>query len=792
MRMLDRKLLRELSDAKGLLLAITSIIAVGVACYVSMQSAYNNLHLAKQRYYRQCRMADFWIDLKKVPTTELAPLAELPGVTQIQPRIQFYATVDVEGVPEPINGLVLGLPRRREGAINDVVMRRGSYFTERRSNEVIVNDAFARRHGLHPGHWIHILLNNRRQELFIVGTAISSEFAYLLGPGALMPDPEHFGVFYVKHEFAEEVFDFEGAANQVVGRLAASVRQRPDVLLQQAELQLESYGVFTTTPLGLQASNQYLSNEIAGLKSFATVLPVIFLAVAALVLNVLLTRLARQQRVVIGTLKALGYTDWQIFTHFLKFGASVGIAGAVAGSVLGYSFAWIMTTVYRQYFEFPDLRNALYPSVYLVGLGVSLLCAVLGSLHGARSMLRLRPAEAMRPEPPRRGGKIVVERIGFLWRRLSSSWRMVLRSLFRHRLRTAAGLFAASMGSALLVSGFMMDVATDFLLEFQFYRTVRSDIEVGFKEVRGDDALLELRSLPAVDLVEPRFDVACTFRHGPYHRKGGITGLIPDATLTVPSDRSGQAIRVPTVGVVLTRWLATNLHVEPGDELTVIPVKGERRPLRVPVTAIADSYLGLAAYADIDYLSRLRGEEFAMTSAQLLVDNRPERLHELYRELKRLPAIESVTPRRDMVEQLSDTAVQNMLVFIVMLILFAGVVFFGSVVNSSLVSLAERQREVATLGALGYGRWQIGFMFLRESLVTNLIGTVFGFPIGYSLTVLLAVFYTNDLLRFPVVFTPGIVVVTFAVSVAFALLAHAIVQRRIHKMDYLEGLKVKE
>jgi putative ABC transport system permease protein len=425
-------------------------------------------------------------------------------------------------------------------------------------------------------------------------------------------------------------------------------------------------------------------------------------------------------------------------------------------------------------------------------MSVSVLCAVLGSLQGSRSVLRLRPAEAMRPEPPRRGGRVLLERIGLLWRQLSSGWRMALRSLFRHRLRLAAGLFAASMGSALLVCGFMMNAAGDFLIDFQFHRISRSDIDLAFKEVRGEAALLELRQLPNVDLAEPRLDVTCTFEYGPYRRKAAISGLLPDAQLTVPRDRHGRPIRVPEIGVVLTRRLAQILHADTGDELTVIPVQGERRPLTVPVVHIADSYMGLAAYADIRYLSRLRDEEFAMSGAQLTIDYRPAQRNEFYREIKQLPAIESVTRRRDMIENVTETLIQNQRVMIFNLILFAGVVFFGSVLNASLVSLAERQREVATLGALGYGRWEIGLIFLRESLVTNLAGTAIGLPIGYSLTVLIAIAFSNDLIRLPVVANPGIWITTLVVSVVFALAAHGFVQWQIHKMDYLEGLKVKE
>ena len=132
MTVLGRKLVREVYGSKGLLLLIASIIAVGVTCFVSLQSAYHNLNEAKKRYYRQCRMADFWIELKKAPLPELDTLYSIPGVTEIHPRIQFLATVDLEDYVEPINGLVLSLPDRREAVINDIVLRQGDYFSHRR------------------------------------------------------------------------------------------------------------------------------------------------------------------------------------------------------------------------------------------------------------------------------------------------------------------------------------------------------------------------------------------------------------------------------------------------------------------------------------------------------------------------------------------------------------------------------------------------------------------------------------------------------------------------------------
>ena len=792
-RMLNLKLARDLYRSKGLLMAIISIISVGVMCYVSMQSAYRNLKDAKARYYRQCRMADFWIDVKKAPLAELDAVANIAGVSELRSRIQFSAIVDLPGVRQPLNSLVISLPGQPEPVLNNIVIRQGDYFTDRRLNEVIVNDSFARAHGIYPGQYVHLLLNNRRQELFVVGTGISSEFTYLLGPGALVPDPEHFGVFYVKRRFAEEVFDFDGAANQLIGRLAPDARGREKAVLRQIELLLEPHGVFQATPRWQQVSNQFLTNEIDGLGVTATIIPGVFLLVAAFVLNVLINRLARQQRTIVGTLKALGYSDGRLFLHFLKFGVSVGVIGGLLGSFLGYLAATGMTIVYRQYFAFPDLRSEFFWDTHLIGISVSILCAVLGSLHGAWDILRLEPAAAMRPAPPRRGGAIWLERSRLIWERLSASWRAVLRTVVRNRIRTGTALFASAMGSGLLTSGFIMIEVQNFLIRFQFHQIVRSDLDLSFESERGREAWDEVRSLPGVDYSEPTLNVACTMVNGPYRRKAAVMGLIAASQLTVPRDRRGRRIEVPESGLVLTRRLATILHVRPGDQLTLIPVKGERRPVQTHVSRIADTYLGLAAYAEVHALSGLVDESFAMSGAQLLVDSDRSKRDALFRRLKSTPGVQAVVWRKDLIANLTDTLVQNQLVFIGLLVVFSGIIFFGSIVNASLVNLAERQREVATLRALGYTEWRVGGMFLRESLLVNGIGSVLGLPVGYGLILVSAAAYrANDLIRLPVVTAPWVWWATLVLALVFMLLAHAVVQYRIRRMNVLEALNVKE
>jgi putative ABC transport system permease protein len=242
----------------------------------------------------------------------------------------------------------------------------------------------------------------------------------------------------------------------------------------------------------------------------------------------------------------------------------------------------------------------------------------------------------------------------------------------------------------------------------------------------------------------------------------------------------------------MERKLAEILHVNRGDWIVIKPVKGLRHPHRIQVVEISDSFLGTSVYADIDYLSRLIGEETAVSGVQLLIDRNPEHIEAFYREVKRLPAIQAVNSREDMVQNLNKTFLDLMWVFIGILIVFAGVMFFGSILNASLVSLAERQREIATLRVLGYGRWQIGSLLLRESLIVTLAGTVLGMPLGYLLAVATSWAYDTEMFRFPVVSSAGTWIWTVVLAVLFALTAHLIVQRNIHKMDWLEALKVQE
>ncbi len=736
MRALHRKLIRDLLGSAGTLLSVVAIIAIGTGSFIGLGSAQRILEASQAAYYREHRFADFWVDVKKAPLSVVERIAELPEITSLDARVVFDVILDVEGEVRPLTGRLISTPARRfDRTLNGICLIRGSGFSYDRNEEVILSEAFARAHDLEIGDRIRLILNRKRESFVIVGTAISPEYVYMVrGPGDLIPDPERFGVLYVRDEYAREVLDFKDACNQIVGRVVAGSQGDVDALLDRVDRMLAPYGVLEITPRRRQASHRFLSDEITGLAVSATIMPAIFLGVAALVLNIVMIRLAQRQRATIGTLKALGYSDRSVMVHYLSFGGAVGIVGGLAGAVLGMSLAYGMIEMYKSFFQFPEFLFRYHPDLLLIGMAISVASALVGTVRGVRAVLRLQPAEAMRQKPPERGGSILLERFPRLWRTLGFRTQMALRSVFRNRTRTLTAIVAAALATAIIFMALAMYDAFFYLVEHQFEMVAHSDVDIGMRDESSTLALFESRELPGVDYAEPVLGLRCDLRHGRQARRMTITGLSAQHRLTTPMDANDEPIRIPSDGLVLSRKLAELLEARIGDSLELTPVRGRRDTRRVRVASIVESFVGLGCYADARYLSRVVGESLAVNAVQLTVN--PEEMPELYAKIKELPNAQGLSVRADAKYNIEKTLVETSVFSIGLMAIFAGVIAFGSTLNNALIEIGDRIREISTLRVLGYGPGQVFGILFRQSMATFTSGLILAFPLGYGMVVL--------------------------------------------------------
>jgi putative ABC transport system permease protein len=789
---LNRKLGRELLRGTSLLVTVVAIISVGTGAFVGLLSAQRILESSQASYYARYRFADFWVEVKKAPLSAVEPLAELDGVADLEARVVFDVILDVPGTVRPLAGRLISAPARGHAdTINGMCLVRGSGFSDDRAEEVILGEAFAAEHGLAPGDRIDLILNRKRESFIVVGTAISPEYVYMVrGEGDFVPDPEHFGILYVKENYAREVLDFEDACNQIVGQLLPGHTENVDLLLARMEAQLEPYGVLATVPRERQASHRFLSDEIRGLAITAVIMPTLFLVVAAMVLNVVLSRLVQRQRTIIGTLKALGYTDGEVFGHYLGFGVVIGLAGGVAGNAVGLLIAYGLVQLYPSFFQFPSFLFRVYPDLLVTGVGISLLFSVAGTVKGVWTVLGLAPAEAMRVQPPERGGAVFLERIPRLWRRLGFRSHIALRSLARNRVRTLTGVLAQGFAVAMIFATLALYDSMWYLVEFQFEEVLHSDVDIGLRDERSMAALLEVERLPGVDYAEPLLGMVFDFRNGPIARRVAVTGLPPGHRLTTPRRADLGAISIPADGLMMSEKLAEILGTEVGDTLVLTPVRGRREPVTARIAATMESFLGLECYADQRYLSRLVGEARAVNSVQTDID--PARKESLYRALKQLPNAQGLGVRADTKHNIESTFVETTASTLGLMIVFAGVIALGTMLNASLLEIGDRTRDISTFRVLGYRPAQIAGIFLRQNLVVFALGLLLAYPLGYLLVLASAQAYATELFRMPVIIKLQTALLSGVIALAFTVVVQLAVYRYTRRLDWLEGIKIKE
>jgi len=784
MRALDLKLLRDVRRQTGPMLAIAMVMACGVAAMTMMFTTTRSLQQSLDAFYERARFADVFASLKRAPLPLLDRIAEIPGVAHAEGRIAIDVNIDSPGVAEPAVGHILSIPDRVPPALNLLHLRSGRLPEPGRASEVVVNEAFAEALALRPGDTIPAVINGRYDRLRIVGTALSPEFVYAIRPGGFVPDDRRFGVFWMLEEQLAGLYDMDGAFNSLTIRLAPDAPVR--AVIDAVDTLIEPYGGIGAVARRDQTSHRYITDELEQLRSMGSVMPTIFIAVSALLLNIVLSRLVRTQRIQIAMLKAFGYTSWRIGLHYLQFVAVVCLLGTGTGVIAGFVLGGWLTRLYVEFFRFPSIEYALEPQVAVGAVAVTTIAASLGALGAVRSAVRLPAAEGMRPESPPDYRATLIERSGFM-RWLSPASRMIVRHIERQPVRAMVSSLGVALAIGVLTLGTFLADSIDFLMDFQFASAQRYDLAVSFIEPRHSAAVREMSSLPGALEVEPFRAVPVRLRHGHRWRLESITGLPADPRLARALDDRGFPIDVPPDGLVLSQALAQLLDASPGSTLDVEVLEGRRPTAEIRVAGLAATYIGTAAYMDLEALRRLMREGDVASGAYLTID--PRRAGQVYARLKETPGVASVAVKRAALDSFADTLAQSLLRMRLFNLGFATVIAVGVVYNSARIALAERSHELATLRVLGLYRSEIAAIFLGELAFLTLIAIPLGMLFGYGFCAFATSTMATESHRIPLVVYPS----TLAFAVGVVLLAAGITaweaRRRLDHLDLLGVLK---
>ena len=787
MNALNRKTFRDLWLLKGQAIAIAAVMACGIATFVLSRSLVHSLELTQETYYSRYSFADVFAQLKRAPDSLEQRLSQISGVGRVQTRIVQAVNLSVPGLDEPASGKLISLPEYGKPALNQLYLRRGRWLAPERDDEVIASEAFTLANNLQVGQHLVAVINGRQKKLRIVGIALSPEYIYEIKPGEIIPDNRHFGVLWMNHEALSNAFDLDEAFNDLSLSLMRGA-SLPEVINRVDDL-IEPYGGLGSYGRKNQLSHQFLDNEIESNRSTGMFAPTVFLAVAAFLLNVVMTRTINTQREQIAALKAFGYSSIEVGGHYLKSVLLIVLVALAMGIPLGIWFGIEVTKMYVELYHFPEFTFRVPPFEILAATLVAILAGVLGTLSAVLRAVRLPPAEAMRPEPPTGYGATLLERLG-LGRWVSPVALMVLRQLERHPWKSGFSIIAIAMAVSVLVLGNFMQDSIDYMMDAQFYWVQRYDMSVVTTEAVSDRAIYELESLPGVIRSEPNRGVSVRMRAGPRHRLVSILGIRPDSQLFGLVNVDGQSIPLPPGGLLISKKLAEIMEVDVGDYVQIEVLEGKKPIREAMIAGTLQDFAGLSVYMSLDALWQLMREGPVVTGAHMSID--PHYQDVLYEELKETPGVAAVSIKKHTLESFDKTVAENMRVMKTINLFFACVIAVGVVYNSARISLSERSRELATMRVIGFTRGEISAVLLGELGVVTLAAVPLGLAWGYFLAWWMTTAFDLELFRFPFVVSRR----TFAVSALIVILASLasglIVRRRLDNLDLVAVLKSRE
>ncbi len=536
--------------------------------------------------------------------------------------------------------------------------------------------------------------------------------------------------------------------------------------------------------------------------NIAMVFPLFFVMVAALVCLTTMTRMVEEQRTQIGTLKALGYKNGAIIFKYLLYALTAATAGAVSGMLVGMKiFPAIIITAYGMMYVIPDI---LLPYDYILMIcttGVSVLLTAVTVYFSCGGILHDCPAALMRPKTPKSGKKILLERIGFIWNRLSFSYKVTMRNIFRYKRRMLMMIVGIAGCTALVLTGFGVYDSVNDILQKQFGEISNYTGITAYDNTVTDEQTAKIgKMLERYDCEGNRiYQKQITVYNGKKSTEAYIFGGADNETIaqfvTVKDRRTGEQYTVTDDGVIINEKLASLLGgIKKGDTVTI--ALSETKRVTATVTEICENYAHHYVYITEKLYKELSGEEglpyncffFNSEDGDDMTESDRD---ELAQELMKIDGVMGVSFKTSVAGTFSSM-LKSLLFVIVVLIVSAGALAFIVLYNLTNININERIREIASLKVLGFYDKEVSMYVFRETVILTLIGTVTGMVFGRFLVDFVVKTAEIDMVMFGRTVHPMSFVFSGLITICFAVIVMLFMHRRLMKVNMVEALKSVE
>ncbi|GAA0084756.1 ABC transporter permease [Clostridium sp. CTA-7] len=534
--------------------------------------------------------------------------------------------------------------------------------------------------------------------------------------------------------------------------------------------------------------------SIDSLDKIASVFPVFFFLVAALICLTTMTRMVEENRVEIGTLKALGYRDLEIASKFVVYAALASIVGCVIGILVGSSILpYIINQAYAFAFTLPDVKIHYYSSYIIQSLVASILCTVGAALIVLKGELIENPSNLMRAKAPKLGKKILLERITPLWERLNFNQKVTFRNLFRYKQRMLMTILGISGCMAMLVAGMALEKSNSSVMDIQFDKLLKYDAMVVFDDNSTEKADEEynkcLNNLKGYESSLNIHQESVTFSKEGISKQTA-TMYVPENTnelskyILLNDRKSGTEYKLSDNGVIINEKLAKILDVSVGDDIIV--TDSDNNSHKVKVDNIVENYAGHYIYLSPSYYKEIFNSE-AIYNAQLLnLNSDREDDNKISSTLMDNDKVINVT-LASKIRSLSESADLGLVMIVI--IVASGSLAFVVLYNLININVSERIREISTIKVLGFYDNEVAMYIFRENIILTILGILLGSFMGKILYVfLVSTAEMDNMMMIPTVDMSSYVI-SGLITMVFAILVMIMMHIKLKKVNMVDALK---
>lgn len=619
--------------------------------------------------------------------------------------------------------------------------------------------------------------------------------------------------FEVQKEFDEAYKEIEDKYQQIIaveqlGYVDEELSQNKQKLLVAKE-ELENKEKETINRIGEskyyffdRTDNQgYLGykDSINCLGNIASVLPIFFFLVAILICLTTMTRMVEENRLEIGTLKALGYKDLEISWKYIIYASIASISGCIIGILIGSTaLPKIISNAYGSIYTVPKIILYYYPSYIIQSVVISVLCTVGAALFVIKVELKDKPANLMRPKAPKIGKKILLERITPLWRRLSFNHKVTLRNIFRYKQRMIMTVLGIAGCMALLVTGFGLKDSNAGMVDKEFNKVWKYEAMVMVNENSNDEDTKKYNyTLEQLNGYEDSINIhqeSVTFNKEGINKQTAFL-YVPenvekfDNFILLDDRVSGEKYRINNSGVIISEKLAKLLGVSVND--TIILNDKDNNSNEVKVDNITENYVSHYIYMSPEYYKDIFEKEPIYNAQFINFTSDKEEDNEISSKLLECNNVTNVT-LKSQIQKTTEDSNDSMNLVMVVIIMAAGSLAFVVLYNLNNINVSERIRELSTIKVLGFFNNEVTMYISRENIILTLIGVATGSVLGKILhTFIINTAETDTMMMYPNISVSSYIF-SALLTILFSVIVMILMHIKLKKVNMIDALKSNE